>query len=90
MTANAELVGLAAIKWRRLDLAALELEPRTSPAKFVPAWQHVHDIAVAQVDPDLKAIDKQWKRAAKAAAEAHDDFMALLDEATPEQEIMGE
>ena len=32
MTANAELVGLAAITWRRLDVAALELETQAIAA----------------------------------------------------------
>ncbi len=61
-------VGCAAMRWRRLDLVALELEERP-------------DILHAKVHA-------QWKKASRAAADAYDEFMALLADSIAEQEVI--
>ena len=82
---TAEQIGLAAMRWRRLDLVALELESRTSATIFARSQDGSVSMAIAR-EPSRaqQKIDKAWKLAAKSAADAHDEFMALLAEATPE------
>jgi hypothetical protein len=71
---RAQQIGQAAIRWRRLDVAALALEERIP----LPGNGPVDERAVAH-----------WRKANRAAADAHDEFMSLLADSIAEQEILG-